>query len=335
MSLNNPDRPWREHAPEGHDVAMNKGLMAVGALAIAGASAAIGWYGVKLLVEPDAQPGAQPVATPTEDAADTVPVTFDVESIESQGAGLFTPPACGEEWSSEPAPANGVVPQVELAHNATGATASVSFVTTQEQALAFLAQEGQLIVTRDGVVVTPDWGSEFVPEYRVASPEGPSTSTSTVDFSGASLCDVAAELSALWDDFDWESATDEQIAQRQAEAEEFENDNRDLPAGEYKVYAWTPVILGESAAAARALIEEGFTDLAYLQYTAGYSPLADSPEIADHCEESEAPDGSTELLCDVPQEVLTGLLQRDVPAYYVVDAEPAVAISEAATFTIE
>ncbi|WP_203653267.1 hypothetical protein [Demequina activiva] len=314
---------------------MNKGLMAVGALAIAGASAAIGWYGVKLLVEPDAQAGAEPAVTPTEDAAATIPVTFDAQHIESEAAGLFTPPACGEEWSSPAQPANGVVPEVSVTNDATGATANVSFVTTEEQALAFLAQEGQIIVTRDGVVVTPDWGSEFVPEYRVASPEGPSTSSSTIEFSGASLCDVAAELSAMWDDFDWENATDEEIAARQAQAEAFENDNRDLPAGEYKVYAWTPVILGNSAAAARALIEEGFTDLAYLQYTAGYSPLADSAEIEQYCEESPTPDGSTELLCDVPQDVLATLLQRDVPEHYVIEATPAVAISEAATFTIE
>ena len=336
MSLNNQDLPWREPAPEGHDVAMNKGLMAVGALAIAGASAAIGWYGVQLLVNPDSQAGATPVASPTQDsAASTVPVTFDVGQIEAEAAGLFTPPACGDEWSSEAQPANGVVPEVSVTHDAAGATASVSFVTTEDQALAFLAQEGQLIVTRDGVVVTPDWGGEFVPDYRVASPEGPSTSSSTVDFSGPSLCDVAAELSAMWDDFDWESATDDDIAARQAEAEEFENEHRELPAGEYKVYAWTPVILGDSAAAARALIEEGFTDLAYLQYTAGYSPLADAAEIEEYCEESPTQDGSSELLCDVPQDVLAGLLQREVPEHYVVDAPPAVAISEAATFTIE
>ena len=336
MSLNKPDLPWREHAPEGHDVAMNKGLMAVGALAIAGASAAIGWYGVKLLVEPGAQADATPFASPAADDNDaTVPVTFDVQQIESEADGLFTPPACGEEWSSEAQPANGVVPEVSVTNDATGATASVDFVTTEDQALAFLAQEGQLIVTRDDVVVTPDWGSEFVPDYRVASPEGPSTSSSTIDFSGPSLCDVAAELSAMWDDFDWEGATDAEIAARQAEAEEFENEHRDLPTGEYKVYAWTPVILGDSAAAARALIEEGFTDLAYLQYTAGYSPLADSAEIEQYCEESPTPDGSTEMLCDVPQDVLAELLQRDVPQHYVVDAEPAVAISEAATFTIE
>ena len=307
--------------------------MAVGALAIAGASAAIGWYGVKLLMTPDE---AAVQAQPTSSAQpSTVSIAFDATAIESQASGLFSPPACGEEWSHEATAANGVIPEVSVESTETGASAVVSFATTEERALAFLAQEGQLIVTRDGVVVTPEWGSEFVPSYYVASPESSAATAAPMDFTGSSLCDVAAELSAFWDGFDWGTATDEEIADRQAQAAQFEDEHRELPAGEYKVYAWTPVILGDDAAAARALSEEGFTDLAYLQYTAGYSPLKDAPEIEPYCEESPTQDGGTELLCDVPQEVLTELLRRDVPAHYVVDAEPAIAVSEAATFTID
>ncbi len=307
--------------------------MAVGAIAIAGLSAAVGWYGVKLLVQPESEAAGDPSATPAATGA-TVAVTFAVDEIEAEAGGLFTPPVCGEEWTSEPSTANGVSPQVTVETDGTSASATVSYVTDADQATAFLAQEGQLIVTRDGVVVTPDWASEFVPEYSVASPEGEPASE-PVSFAGASLCDVSAQLSSFWDDFDWSAASDDEVAERQAEAAAFEAEHADLPAGEYKVYAWTPVIMGESAAAARALVEEGYTDLAYLQYTAGYSPLADSAELEPYCHESDTPGGGTELLCDVPQDVLTELLTREVPEYYVVDAAPAIAISEAATFTIE
>ncbi|WP_084038758.1 hypothetical protein [Demequina sp. NBRC 110053] len=312
---------------------MNKGLLAVGAVALAGLSAAVGWYGVQFLTSSEGEAAGEPSASPSA-PAQTVAVTFDVGEIEAEAGGLFTPPECGEEWSADPATAHGISPQVTVESDQTGASATVSFVTDADQATAFLAQQGQLIVTRDGVVVTPDWGNEFVPAYAVASPEGASPAGEPLDFTGASLCDVSAQMSAIWEGFDWATATEEEVAERQAAAAAFEDENADLPAGEYKVYAWTPVILGEPAAAARALIEEGFTDLAYLQYTAGYSPLAGAQELEPYCSESQT-QGGTEMLCDVPQEVLTELLEREVPAHYVVEAAPAIAISEAATFTIE
>lgn len=319
--------------PGGHDHAMNKGLMAVGAIAIAGLSAAVGWYGVQALTNTEA-PVAEPSGSPSPDGA-TVSVTFNLDEVEAQAGDLFTPPLCGEDWSAEAAAANGVLPQVEVVQGAMSASATVSFASEDEALTAFLAQEGQLIITRDGVVVTPDWGTEFVPDLFAASAENPAPSADSIDFNGATLCDTAAELSAIWDDFDWSGASEEQIAARQQEALEFEAENSDLPPGDYQVYAWTPVILGEPAAAARALVEEGVTQLAYLQYTAGYSAIQDDPRIADYCEDSRTPDGQSERLCDVPQDVLAEVLRRDVPEHYVIDAPAAVAISEPATFTVE
>lgn len=308
--------------------------MAVGAVAIAGLSAAVGWYGVQLLTGEGEAPVAEPSSTPTADLP-TVPLTFDLTEVESQASGLFNPPACGEEWSAEATAANGVIPEVDVTRGEMSASATVTFTSEDEALTAFLAQEGQLIITRDGVVVTPDWGSEFVPDLFVTSTDTTAPSSDSIEFTGATLCDTAAELSAIWDDFDWSGATEEQIASRQQEAEDFEAANADLPPGDYEVYAWTPVILGEPAAAARALAEEGVTGLAYLQYTAGYSAIRDDPRIDNHCEESETPDGQSEMLCDVPQDVLAEVLTRDVPEHYVVDAPAAVAISEPATFTVE
>lgn len=313
---------------------MNKGLMAVGAVAIAGLSAAIGWYGIQWLTASDNEPIAAPTATPDAPVA-TVPLTFNLADVEAQASGLFTPPGCGDTWSSDSVSVSGVVPEVSVVTGATRASATVSFANNNDTLTAFLAQEGQLVITRDDVVVTPDWGSEFVPDLFATPAHSAAPTSDVIQFTGATLCDTAAELSALWDDFDWANATEQDIADRQQQAHAFETENAALPPGEYKVYAWTPVIFGEPAAAARALVEEGFSDIAHLQYTAGYSPLRDDPRIQDYCDESETAGGQTELLCDVPQDVLAEVLTRDVPTHYVVQADAAVAISEPATFTVE
>lgn len=305
--------------------------MVVGAIAVAGASAAVGWYGVKWLVSSDGEPA--PGTSSVE--ASTVSLSYDLDAIESQAAGLFEPPACGDTWTGDAAAANGVSPVVEVATADGAASATMSFTVESSTITAFLAQQGQLIVTRDDVVVTPDWGSEFVPQLFMATSDVPAAGSGSYDITGASLCDVAGELSALWDDFDWDGATDEEIAERYEEVAAFEDEHATLPAGEYKVYAWSPIIQGEPAAIARALTEEGLTDLSLLQYTAGYSGIANDERIAPYCEESETPDGGTEKLCDVPQDVLTTVLTRDVPESYVVDAAPTVAISEAFSFTVE
>ncbi len=308
--------------------------MAVGAVAIAGLSAAVGWYGVKLLTADAASPSHDPSAPATADGP-TVSLTFNLTEVEEEAAGLFTPPACGAAWSAEPTVANGVIPEVAVTLQEMSASATVTFTSEDDALTAFLAQEGQLIITRDGVVVTPDWGSEFVPDLFVTSTDTAAPTSDSIEFTGATLCDTAAELSAIWDDFEWSGASDEEIGARQQEAADFERENSDLPPGDYEVYAWTPVIQGEPAAAARALLNEGMTGLAYLQYTAGYSSIKDDPRIADHCRASETPDGQDEMLCDVPQDVLAEVLTRDVPKHYVVDNPAAVAISQPATFTIE
>ncbi len=311
---------------------MHKGLMVIGAITVASASAAVGWYGVKWIVSSDESPAAAPSET---SAGATVPLSYDLAAIESAGEGLFSPPACGETWTADATSANGVIPVVSVETADGAASARVAFTSEAEGITAFLAQQGQLIVTRDDVVVTPEWGSEFVPELIMTAGESPSAASDSYAITVSSLCDVADEMSALWDDFDWDNATDEEVAARYEEVAAFEAEHASLPSGKYKVYAWSPIIQGEAAAVARSLTEEGLTDLALLQYTAGYSAIADDERIAPYCEESETPDGATELLCDVPQDVLTEVLTRDVPESYIVDAEPTIAISEAFTFTVE
>ena len=92
---------------------------------------------------------------------------------------------------------------------------SAGYKTTSNDPLAFLATEGNFIVTRNGVVVSPDWGAEYVPQYFVAQAGTITPTTDGATLTGSSLCDVADQLSAIWDNIDFATATPEDIAAAQ------------------------------------------------------------------------------------------------------------------------
>lgn len=321
---------------------MPKPLIIVAALLLACVSAAAGWFGVK------AWRSTQPVAAPTVVASPTasgtpvpatVSLTFDLEAVNASVADLHTVPECGAIYKPEAHVANGVEARVDgavmLAGNVETLEANLGFRVTGDQALAFLASEGTVVVTRDDVVVSPDWGAEFVPEYFVAEPNNTTYTDGKVTMTGGDLCDVSGELSAIWDQLDWATATEAQIADVQEQAAAFDEAHKKLPAGEYKLYMLSPVILGEPAAIARALAEEGLGGLATLQYTIAYSPLADDPAVIPYCETIMDDAGNpTERQCNVPADVLMDVLRRDVPVGYVVDGDPDEAISGPYAITV-
>lgn len=322
---------------------MRKPLIIVAVLLVACLSAAAGWFGVKAwrstqtVAQPTATASATPSATPEEQ---TISLTFDLKSINNSVAELHTLPACGEEYAPEVHIANGVEARVDAAvmlnNNVEALVANPGYRVTGNDSLAFLAGEGAVVVTRDGVVVSPDWGAEFVPEYYVAEPNDTTFTEGRVSISGAELCDVSDELNAIWDDLDWSTATEAEIAAAQEQAAAFDEAHKDLPPGDYKVYVLSPVILGEPAAIARTLTEEGISGLATLQYTIAYSPLADDPAVEPYCETILDDAGNpTERQCDVPADVLLDVLRRDVPLAYVVEGEPDEAISAAYELTVE
>ncbi|MDN4483834.1 hypothetical protein [Demequina lignilytica] len=319
---------------------MRKILLAVAALAIAVASAAAGWFGVKAWKSSQSAepvPGASSSATPT--SGETVALTFRASEVEDSVAGLFTAPACGETWTPESGAANGVEPKLDASLRQVAGVDTVTVVpgyTTDTAGIGFLASEGEIIVTRDDVVVTPEWGADFVPEYYVATSGETTLTQNNVEFTGSTLCDVAAELNAIWDGFDWATATDAEIAEKQEETAAFNEAHATLPPGDYKVYQWSPIILGEPAALARVLASEGVTGVATLQYTIGYSPLADDPRVTEYCTDQLDAEGALiSRTCDVPEDVLAEVLTRDVPVEYIADVPPAVAFSVAAEFTVE
>lgn len=321
---------------------MRKILIIIAATLVAVGSAAAGWFGVKAWkTSQTAQqpaPTASPTASTSTDGA-TVQLSFDAAAVVASADGLFTAPECGTTWTPDSAEANGVLPKVDVSLRTTGGVDTVSVVpgySTKTAGIGFLASEGAWVVTRDDVVVTPDWGADFVPEYFVAQPGETTLTQNNVEFTGATLCDVADEFNAIWAGFDWSTATEDQIADKQAETAAFNDAHRSLPPGNYKVYQWSPIVLGEPAAVARVLAAEGVTGLGSLGYSIGYSVLADDPRVAEHCTDQTDADGN--LLsrnCDVPAEVLAQVLTRDVPVDYIADVPPAVAFSVAAEFTVE
>ncbi|WP_062304878.1 hypothetical protein [Demequina subtropica] len=320
---------------------MRKFLLALAALVVAVASAAAGWFGVKAWKASQDTGEAPSTAGPSTAATsgDTVDLTFRLSEVDASVDGLFEPPACGETWTPDTDQANGVLPKVDAALRQVAGIDTVTVVpgyTTDTAGLGFLASEGSIIVTRDDVVVTPGWGAEFVPEYYVATPGETTLTQSNVEFTGSTLCDVADELNAIWQGFDWSTATEDEIAAKQDETAAFNAEHESLTPGTYRVYQWSPIILGEPAAIARVLSEEGITGLAGLQYNAGYTALYDDPLIQEHCTDQVDAEGN--LLarnCDVPEDVLAEVLERAVPVEYIADVPPAVAISLAAEFTVE
>jgi len=324
---------------------MPKPLIVVAALLVAILSGAAGWFGVKAWrsaqTEAKPQSTVTPSTTPAPSSGEpTVSLTFDIRAIEESVANLYTVPECGSQFIPEAQEANGVEARVDASQMLEGDVETIEatpgFRVSGTNALAFLASEGSVVVTRDDLVVSPDWGAEFVPEYYAVEPHNTTFTQGIVSITGAGLCDVADDLSAIWDDIDWATATDEEIAAAEAKAADFKEAHNELPAGEYKIYMTSPVVVGEPAAIARMLTEEGVTGLATLQYTIAYSTLADEPAFEPYCENLEDETGNlVERQCDVPQDVLMEVLQRDVPLTYVIEGEPAEAVSEAYILTVD
>ena len=320
---------------------MPKALKIAAAVMVALASAAIGWFGVKWYQDskPAASPPVSASPSPTTTAVAYVHLTFNLTDLSAQVAGLIPHPQCGDTWSGEAADANGV----KLAANADVTTldgadhlsVASGYSTLSQEAVAFLGTEGDYIVTRDGVVVSPDWGAEYVPQYYVAIPGSVTPAGTGVSLTGPTLCDVADQLADIWAKVDFETATPEDIAAAQQATDAFNAAHASLPPGEYKIYAVAPIVLGEPAAIARALSEEGVNNVGTLSYSIGESPLGTDPRLDEYCVDEQDSTGATvSRNCDVPQEVLTEVLARDVPRAYVVEGAPLLAVSEPTVITV-
>lgn len=318
-----------------------KSLKIVAAVVVVCASAAIGWFGVKWWQSSQQTPGAAVPSsspTPTTTPIALVRLTFDRDDVTAQATPLLVNPICGEPWDASPTAANGVQVSADASlDNADGIdeiTLTASFATDGEP-LAFLSSEGDYVVTRDGIVVSPDWGAEFVPTYYVADATGTS-SGAQVTLAGATLCDVSDELAAIWADVDFSTATEAEIQAAQDKADAFNAEHAALPPGEYKIYATAPVLVGEEAAIARALSEEGVDSVGTLAYSIGDTPLATDERLQPYCD--DITDASGELIgrdCNVPSDVLLEILTRDVPQAYVVEGQPALAVSEPVVIVVE
>jgi hypothetical protein len=320
-----------------------KALKIVAALMVALASAAIGWFGVKWYQDsrPSSVPNVtgSPTPTPTTTSIAYVHLTFDLTKLTAEAGDLLPHPQCGDTWDADAASANGVKlvanADVQNVGGEDHLNITSGYTPIGEDPLAFLGTEGDYIVTRDGKVISPDWGAEYVPQYFVATSGAVTTSGDGVSLTGPTLCDVADQLAQIWANVDFATATPEDIAAAQAASDAFNTEHASLPAGEYKIYAVAPIVLGEPAAIARALSEEGVNDIGTLAYSIGDSPLGNDPRLDDYCIDEQNVDGDVVARnCDVPQDVLSEVLARDVPQAYVVDGAPMLAVSEPVVITI-
>jgi len=313
-----------------------KSLKIVAALVVVCASAAIGWFGVKWWQ--GSQQAVAPIPpsgspSPTTTPIATVRLTFDLDEVNSAAGAVLVTPACGDEWAGAPTEANGVSLKAtaDIRDSEDGPWQEMVLSSAFEAdggPLAFLANEGDYIVTRNGVVVSPDWGAEFVPQYVVADGTGTSTGTEVI-LTGATLCDVADGLSEIWAEVDFSTATPEEIQAAQEKADAFNAEHASLPPGEYRIYATAPIIVGEAAAIARALSEEGVENVGTLAYSIGETPLANDDRLTPYC--TDLVDSVGEPIgrdCDVPTDVLREVLTRDVPLAYVVTGQPGLAVSQ-------
>ena len=320
---------------------MPKALKIVAAVMVALASAAIGWFGVKWYQASRPADPAIPSASPssTTSAIAYVHLTFDLSAVTHEVGDLLPHPQCGDDWAMEPSTANGVTltadAQVITDDGVDRLTIGANFAAEGDDPVAFLGAESDYVVTRDGKVVSPGWGAEYVPQYYVAVPGSTTSAGDGVTLTGPTLCDVADQLAQIWADVDFATATDEDIAAAQAATDAFNAAHATLPPGEYKVYAVAPIVLGEPAAIARALSEEGVTNIGTLAYSIGDSVLGSDPRLDPYCSDESDADGNVVARnCDVPQDVLAEVLARDVPSAYVIDGPPALAVSEPVTITI-
>lgn len=306
---------------------MPKALKFAAAIMVAIASAAIGWFGVKWWQ--DTQVSAEPSATPSPTTSEIayVRLSFSLADVTSEVSRLLPHPACGESWEADAVAVNGVALNVSAATDtrdgAEVITISSGYSPEGSDPIPFLGAESDYIVTRDGVVVSPDWGAEYVPQYFVAAQGAETPAGAGVALTGPALCDVADELAEIWANVDFETASAEDIAAAQAASDAFNAEHAQLPPGEYKIYAVAPVMLGESAAIARALSEEGVNNIGTLSYSIGETPLGEDPRIAPYCEDEKDSTGAVDVLT------------RDVPSAYVLDGPAALAVSEPVVIVID
>lgn len=265
---------------------------------------------------------------------ETIPVVFDYAIPAQAGTAIIERPECGSEWSGTPSSVEGITATATAEQIDQTLVLSTSFSIEGDTPVAFFAEETRFVVLRDGEVVTPDFASEFAPVLYDTT--GDVTTGQQTPMASLDLCDTAAEYASIWEGFDFVNGSESDRAEREAQAEAFVAENSQLPAGEYTIYAATPVVMGDQAAAGAVLLAEGITQLPALDHTylatqAAYSPLADAPEIQEYCED----DGSGTIVCDVPADVIDSLLTRDVAVATIVDVQPFLLISEPVTVTVE
>ena len=309
---------------------------------------------------------ATSIPSPTPSSESGRPVTLDVQGVFDHFA-TFEQPACDEPPNLEPNSVNGITAELSIRGEfAPGTYAfSVRYENTGDSEATFLAAAGGVILVKDGVVVTRLGEPIGSIQSFDAEPGGWTAFSENQNFGYTSTCAFIEELDALrfesfgdgTEEFD---PTDEQLAHFDARLLEIME--RSLEPGTYEIYAWTPVVFGEQAGAARVFREEGVWDLGTLMHVGmGSEQLDLDPELATFCtttfidgsgnatvvdgylpSENEQTNGHPDfgqvdsVQCDVvDKDLFESRLTRFVPEDYIVAVADGVLVSEPITIVIE
>lgn len=277
-----------------------------------------------------ATPSPTMLTVPWDPAADIVAVM-----------GSLRVPACGEEWAPAPEAVNGITPVVELQpdyydpdRRSLGMNFRADYGDGEPTGLLYIP--GILVVTRDGVVVhTQDIGEYPLESWMVDYLDPTQRNQYMMAIDGSSLCDAREAWREQFGDTDWESLTEEEREEYDRDTSEFYEEWSVTPPGEYHIYAVMPLIFGEQAALAGALVSEGLPHgLSQIYWGLGSTELASDPRLAPYCSSLDDGSGFYDMECTPPPEVLKEVLTRDIDPATVVDVPPGIGISAPLVITV-
>jgi len=198
-----------------------------------------------------------------------------------------------------------------------------------------LGTTSAVVATRDGKVV---WAADpgdlaWIDLYRTNVGTGTGAA-----LQGQFSCVTKAEIAAYNAEHGWSDDAEHTQAEIDAHSDairEITDAAAAIPAGDYTIYAISPVVAGVDAAIAKEMKGEGLTSVAGIREDIGNSPWGNDPRLSIYCKPSgDDGQGNESWWCNAPNDVLDQVLTFEYDPATVVDLTPGVAISAPVTVTV-
>jgi len=237
-------------------------------------------------------------------------------------------PACGDEWAPEPVAVNGATPVtltsdwMELSWPGIPIAQTFDFGTGEPAELLYLPHV--YVITLDGVVVgVRDVDARPLrADLMEYAPPLLMNSAGSVALSGASTCAGQEAFRNQFGDADFEAMTWRESAEFDQATWQFYEDWEALAPGTYQVYSVVPMVFGEQAALGGELVKSPgeVLDDTLNRYGFILTRLSDlrrmdeGAVISDplYCDSVLDDTGYEWTECDVPAEVVTKMLTREI-----------------------